>query len=67
MSYRNVLFKKLEEKGISIGGRKFDKYYFLWVEEIQYKFTKFDGILDMIENEDLLNDFCKKIRKYEEL
>ena len=65
MSYRKILLTKLKEKGVEIGSTKFDKCYFYWINAVNYKYSKYDGVLNMIENEDLLDDFIEKIKQYE--
>ena len=64
MTLRKTILIKLKEKEIDIGQRRFDKYYFNWINDTNYEYSKFDGMLDMIENEDLFLDFCNKVKQY---
>lgn len=67
MNYRRIIINKLKHKDIETTANLLDKYYYWWVEDTQYKYTKIDAFMDFIENEDFFESFCKKIKSYIEI
>ena len=64
MNFRKVILAKLKQQNLEISSNLLDKYYYLWKEETNYEYTKFDGFLDFIELEEVFDDFCVKLKTY---
>lgn len=64
MNLRNDLLKKLKSHGIEVSVNQLDEYYWKFISETNYEFSKFDGFLDLIENEDFFSKFLSRIKVY---
>lgn len=64
MNLRNDLIKKLKSHSVEVSVNELDKYYHRFINDINYEFTKFDGFLDLMEDEYLFNKFLSSIELY---
>ena len=64
MNLRRDLIKKLKYHSVEVSVNELDKYYHRFINDINYEFTKFDGFLDLMEDEYLFNKFLSSIELY---
>ena len=64
MNLRNDVIKKLKSYGIKVSANELDEYYYKFINEIDYEFSKFDGFLDLMEDDDFFKRFLSRIKVY---
>lgn len=64
MNLRRDLLKKLKSHKIEVSVNQLDEYYWKFINETNYEFSKFDGFLDLIESEDFFSKFLSRIKFY---
>ena len=64
MNLRNDVIKKLKSHGIKVSVNQLDEHYWKFINETNYEFSKFDGFLDLIENEIFFSKFLSRIKVY---
>lgn len=64
MNLRRNLINKLRHHGVEVSVNDLDKYYYKFINDINYEFAKFDGFLDLIEDEYFFNKFLSFVELY---